>query len=154
MSIPSATGWWLNQTAAHFLEATSDIVPNWRISSPDPNVTIGYLCEPIKLEMVIRGYLSGHAWREYQAGKRVLCGVPLPEGMRESDPFPEPIITPATKAEEGHDEDISKADILARGIITPAEYEQLEHYTRALFERGTQMAAGRGLILVDTKYEF
>lgn len=144
----------LNQTAAHFLEATSDIVPNWRISSPDPNVTIGYVCEPIKLEMVIRGYLSGHAWREYQAGKRLLCGVPLPEGMHESDPFPEPIITPATKAEEGHDEDISKADILARGIVSPAEYEQLEQYTRALFERGTQMAAERGLILVDTKYEF
>lgn len=144
----------LNQTAAHFLEATKDIVPNWRISSPDPNVTIGYVCEPIKLEMVIRGYLSGHAWREYQAGKRVICGVPMPEGMRESDPFPAPIITPATKAEEGHDEDISKTDILKKGIVTASEYEQLEHYTHALFAKGTQMAAERGLILVDTKYEF
>jgi len=144
----------LNQTAAHFLEATSDIVPNWRISSPDPNVTIGYLCEPIKLEMVIRGYLSGHAWREYHASKRAICGVIMPDGMRESDKFYEPIITPATKADEGHDEDISKDDILKRNIVIESEYEQLEHYTRALFERGTQMAAERGLILVDTKYEF
>ncbi|MFN7117907.1 MAG: phosphoribosylaminoimidazolesuccinocarboxamide synthase, partial [Saprospiraceae bacterium] len=144
----------LNQTAAHFLEATRDIVPNWLISVPDPNVSVGYVCEPIKLEMVIRGYLSGHAWRVYNSGKREICGVPMPDGMRESDPFPEPIITPATKAEEGHDEDISKADILKRGIVTAAEYEQLEHYTRQLFARGTQMAAERGLILVDTKYEF
>lgn len=144
----------LNQTAAHFLEATSDIVPNWRISSPDPNVTIGYVCEPIRLEMVIRGYVSGHAWREYSAGKREICGVPMPEGMRESDAFPAPIITPATKAEEGHDEDISKAEILKRGIVTAEEYALLEQYTRALFARGTQMAAERGLILVDTKYEF
>lgn len=144
----------LNQTAAHFLEATSDIVPNWRIESPDPNVTIGYVCEPIRLEMVIRGYVAGHAWREYSAGKREICGVEMPEGMRESDAFPEPIITPATKAEEGHDEDISKVDIIERQIVTESEYEQLEHYTRALFARGTQMAAERGLILVDTKYEF
>ena len=144
----------LNQLATHFLEATRDIVSNWLIASPDPNVAIGYRCEPIRLEMVIRGYLTGHAWRTYQAGKRELCGVPLPEGMRENDPFPEPIITPATKAEEGHDEDISKPEILARGIVTEAEYAQLEHYTRALFARGTQIAAERGLILVDTKYEF
>lgn len=144
----------LNQTAAHFLEATSDIVPNWRISSPDPNVTIGYVCEPIKLEMVIRGYLSGHAWRLYNSGKRQICGVEMPEGMQESDQFPVPIITPATKAEEGHDEDISKSAILKRGIVSEAEYAQLEQYTHALFKRGTQMAAERGLILVDTKYEF
>lgn len=144
----------LNQIAAHFLEATRDIVPNWLISVPDPNVSIGYVCEPIKLEMVIRGYLSGHAWRVYNSGKRDICGVTMPEGMRESDPFPEPIITPATKAEEGHDEDISRNEILERGIVTKSEYEQLEHYTRALFARGTIMAAERGLILVDTKYEF
>lgn len=144
----------LNQVATHFLEATRDIVPNWLTGTPDPNVAIGYVCEPIRLEMVIRGYLSGHAWRTYSSGKRELCGVTLPEGMKESDKFPAPIITPATKAEEGHDEDISKAEILARGIVTAAEYAQLEQYTRALFERGTHMAAERGLILVDTKYEF
>lgn len=144
----------LNQVATHFLEATRDIVPNWMTASPDPNVAIGHVCEPIKLEMVIRGYLSGHAWRTYKSGERTLCGVALPEGMQESDKFPEPIITPATKAEEGHDEDISKMEILERGIVTKAVYEQLEQYTRALFERGTQMAAERGLILVDTKYEF
>ncbi len=144
----------LNQVAAHFLEATRDIVPNWLLSTPDPNVAIGYRCEPIRLEMVIRGYLTGHAWRVYQSGRRELCGVSLPAGMRENDPFPTPIITPATKAEEGHDEDISKADILQRGIVSAVEYEQLEHYTYALFERGTSMAAERGLILVDTKYEF
>lgn len=144
----------LNQVATYFLEATRDIVPNWLTAVPDPNVAIGYHCEPIRLEMVIRGYLSGHAWRTYQAGKRELCGVSLPDGMKESDQFPEPIITPATKADEGHDEDISRAEILERGIVTEAEYEQLEQYTRALFERGTQMAAERGLILVDTKYEF
>lgn len=144
----------LNQVATHFLEATRDIVPNWLTAVPDPNVAIGYHCEPIRLEMVIRGYLSGHAWRTYQAGKRELCGVSLPEGMRESDKFPEPIITPATKADEGHDEDISRTEILERGIVTEAEYEQLEQYTRALFQRGTEMAAERGLILVDTKYEF
>jgi phosphoribosylaminoimidazole-succinocarboxamide synthase len=144
----------LNQTAAHFLEATRDIVPNWLISTPDPNVSIGYVCEPIRLEMVIRAYLSGHAWRLYNSGKREICEVQMPDGMRESDPFPEPIITPATKAEEGHDEDISKSDVLKREIVTESEYEQLEHYTKALFKRGTEMAARRGLILVDTKYEF
>ncbi|HMO40846.1 MAG TPA: phosphoribosylaminoimidazolesuccinocarboxamide synthase [Saprospiraceae bacterium] len=144
----------LNQVATYFLQATRDIVPNWLLASPDPNVAIGYRCEPIRIEMVIRGYLSGHAWRTYQAGGRMLCGVPLPEGMRESDPFPEPIITPATKADSGHDEDISKTEILAQGIVTEAEYALLEQYTRALFARGKQMAAERGLILVDTKYEF
>ncbi len=144
----------LNQVATYFLQATRDIVPNWLLASPDPNVAIGYRCEPIRIEMVIRGYLSGHAWRTYQAGGRMLCGVPLPEGMRESDPFPEPIITPATKADSGHDEDISKTEILAQGIVTEAEYALLEQYTRALFARGTQMAAERGLILVDNKYEF
>ncbi len=144
----------LNQTAVYFLEATRDIVPNWLLASPDPNVAVGLRCEPIRVEMVIRGYLSGHAWREYQAGKRLICGVPMPEGLRESDPFPEPIITPATKAEEGHDEDISREDIIRQGIVSEADYVQLEAYTRALFQRGTQMAAERGLILVDTKYEF
>ncbi|MDX1939005.1 MAG: phosphoribosylaminoimidazolesuccinocarboxamide synthase, partial [Saprospiraceae bacterium] len=144
----------LNQVATHFLEATRDIVPNWLINVPDPNVAIGYVCEPIRLEMVIRGYISGHAWRTYKSGKRVLCGVALPEGMQESDRFSEPIITPATKAEEGHDEDISKEEILERGIVTAEEYKELEAYTKALFERGIQMAAERGLILVDTKYEF
>jgi phosphoribosylaminoimidazole-succinocarboxamide synthase len=144
----------LNQIAAHFLEATRDIVPNWLLATPDPNVAIGHACEPIKVEMVIRGYLAGHAWREYQAGKRLLCGLPLPEGMKESDPFPVPIITPATKAEEGHDEDISREEILARGLVGEEDYALLEGYTRALFQRGTEMAAARGLILVDTKYEF
>ncbi len=144
----------LNQLAKFFLDATEDIVPNWIESSPDPNVTIGQICEPIKLEMVIRGYLAGHASREYQAGKRILCGVTMPEGMRESDPFPEPIITPATKAEEGHDEDISREEILQRGIVTESELDQLEKYTRALFNRGSEMAEAQGLILVDTKYEF
>ncbi|MBK7870368.1 MAG: phosphoribosylaminoimidazolesuccinocarboxamide synthase [Saprospiraceae bacterium] len=144
----------LNQVATHFLKATRDIVPNWLTNVPDPNVAIGHVCEPIRLEMVIRGYISGHAWRTYASGKRALCGVPLPEGMQESDRFPKPIITPATKAEEGHDEDISKEEILERGIVTEAAYEELEAYTKALFERGTQMAAERGLILVDTKYEF
>lgn len=144
----------LNQVAAFFLEATKDIVPNWLISTPDPNAAFGYVCEPYKVEMVIRGYLTGHAWRTYNSGKRELCGVPLPEGMKENDPFPEPIITPATKAEEGHDEDISKEEIIKQGIVPAAEYGQLEAYTRALFKRGTEMAAERGLILVDTKYEF
>ena len=144
----------LNQVATYFLEATRDIVPNWMTASPDPNVTIGHICDPIKLEMVIRGYLAGHAWRTYKSGKRQLCGVELPGGMNEHDKFPEPIITPATKAEEGHDEDISKAEILERGIVTEEEFEKLEQYTRELFTRGTQMAAERGLILVDTKYEF
>lgn len=144
----------LNQIAAWFLEATRDIVPNWLEQTPDPNVSIGKRCEPFRIEMVIRGYLAGHAWREYESGKRMLCGVPMPEGMRESDPFPEPIITPATKADEGHDEDISKEDILKRGLATPAQYEQMEAYTKALFARGTEMARRQGLILVDTKYEF
>lgn len=144
----------LNQVATLFLDATKDIVPNWLIATPDPSVAIGYACEPIRIEMVIRGYLAGHAAREYKAGKRLLCGVALPEGLKENDRLPAPIITPATKAEEGHDEDISREDILARGLVAPEIYAQLEAYTRALFERGTQMAAARGLILVDTKYEF
>jgi phosphoribosylaminoimidazole-succinocarboxamide synthase len=144
----------LNQLAARFLDATRDIVPNWLVAVPDPNVTIGKKCDPIKVEMVIRGYLSGHAWREYRAGKRTLCGVEMPEGMRESDPFPAPIITPATKADEGHDEDISREEIIRQGIVAPDVYEQLEQYTRALFQRGTEIAATQGLILVDTKYEF
>jgi phosphoribosylaminoimidazole-succinocarboxamide synthase len=144
----------LNQLAAYFLSATSDIVPNWRIASPDPNVTIGHACEPFRVEMVIRGYLAGHAWRTYKSGLRTLCGVTLPEGMKENDRFPQPIITPATKAEEGHDEDISREDIIRRGIVSKADYEQLEQYTYALFQRGTEMAAAQGLILVDTKYEF
>lgn len=144
----------LNQTAKHFLDATRDICPNWLERSPDPNVAIGKACEPIKVEMVIRGYVVGHAWREYVAGAQVLCGVPLPAGLKEADAFPEPIITPATKAEEGHDEDISREDIIARGIVEERIYEKLENYTRRLFSRGTAMAAERGLILVDTKYEF
>lgn len=144
----------LNQVATMFLEATRDIVPNWLIGTPDPAVAIGYACEPVRVEMVIRGYMAGHAAREYALGKRELCGVALPEGMKENDRFPEPIITPATKAEEGHDEDISREDILAKGIVPQDIYEQMERYTRALFRRGTEMAAERGLILVDTKYEF
>lgn len=144
----------LNQIAAHFLKATADIVPNWLLSTPDPNVAIGRACEPFKVEMVIRGYLTGHAARTYHSGARTLCGVPLPEDMQENDPFPEPIITPATKAEEGHDEDISREEIIAQGIVPEIDYIQLEKYTRALFQRGTEMAAERGLILVDTKYEF
>ena len=144
----------LNQIAAHFLKATSDIVPNWVVSVPDPSVTIGKMCEPFKVEMVIRGYLAGHAWREYSAGKRQVCGVSLPEGLKENDKLPEPIITPTTKASVGHDEDISKEDILAKGIVSAADYAQLEQYTKALFARGTEIAAQRGLILVDTKYEF
>jgi phosphoribosylaminoimidazole-succinocarboxamide synthase len=144
----------LNQTAVHFLNATRDICPNWLQLVPDPNVAIGLACEPYKIEMVIRGYLVGHAWREYKAGKRMICGVPMPDGLKENDPFPEPIITPATKAEAGHDEDISREAIIAQGIVPEQEYEQLEAYTRALFSRGTAMAAERGLILVDTKYEF
>ena len=144
----------LNQIASRFLDATADIIPNWKIAEVDPMATIGLRCEPFKVEMVIRGYLTGHAWREYKAGKRTLCGVPLPDGMVENQRFPEPIITPTTKADEGHDEDISKEEIIARGIVDKEDYEQLEAYTRALFERGTQMAAEKGLILVDTKYEF
>jgi phosphoribosylaminoimidazole-succinocarboxamide synthase len=144
----------LNQVATMFLDATRDIVPNWLVATPDPNVAIGYACEPIRVEMVIRGYLAGHSAREYKAGKRMLCGVVLPEGMKENDRFPQPIITPATKAEEGHDEDISREDILAKGIVPESIYLKMEEYTRALFKRGTEMAAERGLILVDTKYEF
>ncbi len=145
----------LNQIATKMMKATEDIVPNWLIATPDPNVAVGHLCEPFKVEMVIRGYMSGHAAREYKAGKRTLCGVPMPEGMKANDKFPEPIITPATKAEKGdHDEDISREDILKRGIVSEADYLVLEDYTRKLFERGTALAAERGLILVDTKYEF
>jgi len=144
----------LNQVATYFLKATADIVPNWLLATPDPNVSVGYSCDPIRVEMVIRGYLSGHAAREYKSGKRILCGVAMPEGMKENDPFPEPIITPAVKADEGHDEDISRADILNQGLVPEAIYLQMENYTRALFERGSKMANERGLILVDTKYEF
>ena len=144
----------LNQLAEKFLKATEDIVPNWRISTPDPNVTIGHHCKPFKVEMVIRGYLTGHAWRTYKSGSRTLCGVDLPEGMKEHQKFDQPIITPSTKADEGHDEDISKEEIIAKGIVSKDDYEQLENYTRAIFKRGTELAAERGLILVDTKYEF
>jgi len=144
----------LNQIAAKFLRATADIVPNWVVDVPDPCVTIGRLCQPFKVEMVIRGYLSGHAWREYQAGKRELCGERLPQGLLENDRLPAPIITPTTKAAVGHDEDISREEILRQGIVSEADYAQLEGYTRALFARGTELAAERGLILVDTKYEF
>ncbi len=145
----------LNQIATKMMEATKDLVPNWLLATPDPNVAVGHACAPFKVEMVIRGYMSGHAAREYKTGKRTLCGVPMPGGMKENDPFPEPIITPATKAEKGdHDEDISKTDILKRGIVTEEDYALLEKYTRALFQRGTEIAAERGLILVDTKYEF
>lgn len=144
----------LNQVAAHFLEATRDIAPNWLISTPDPNVAIGHACAPFRIEMVIRGYLAGHAWRVYQSGERQICGVTMPDGMRENDRFAEPIITPATKADEGHDEDISKEDIVAQGIVSAEDYAILEDYTRRLFARGSAMAAERGLLLVDTKYEF
>ena len=143
----------LNQIAALFLDATSDIVPNWKISVPDPAVTIGHRCEPFKVEMVIRGCLSGHAWREYQAGKRTICGVAMPEGMKENERFPEPIITPTTKADAGHDLDISREDIIATGLVSAEDYAQIEKYTRALFKRGSEIAAKQGLILVDTKYE-
>jgi phosphoribosylaminoimidazole-succinocarboxamide synthase len=144
----------LNQIAAYFLDATSDIVQNWVISVPDAAVTIGKKCDAFKIEMVIRGYLSGHAWREYKAGRRIICGVAMPDGMKENDRFPTPIITPATKAEEGHDEDISREEIIQQGIVSESDYVQLENHTRALFQRGTEMAAKQGLILVDTKYEF
>lgn len=144
----------LNQIAAHFLKATQDIVPNWLRATPHPNVAIGVRCEPVRIEMVIRGYMAGHAAREYKAGKRVLCGVTLPEGLKENDPFPTPVITPSTKAVEGHDEDISREDILKRGLVPEAIYTQMEQYTRAIFARGQKMANERGLILVDTKYEF
>lgn len=144
----------LNGIAAHFLKSTSDIVPNWLLATPDPNVSIGKKCEPIRIEMVVRGYLAGHAAREYNSGKRLLCGVTLAEGLRENDQLPTPIITPSTKAVEGHDEDISREDILKRGIVSEAIYSQMERYALALFTRGQQMANERGLILVDTKYEF
>ena len=144
----------LNQIASKFLDATSDIIPNWKIAEVDPMATVGWRCEPFKVVMVIRGYLTGHAWREYKSGKRSLGGVALPEGMVENQKFPEPIITPTTKADEGHDEDISREEIIARGIVSREDYEQLEAYTRALYARGCEMAAEKGLILVDTKYEF
>ncbi len=144
----------LNQIAAQFLDATADIVPNWKISTPLPNVTLGYRCQPFAVEMVVRGHLSGHAWRTYKAGGRTLCGVSLPEGLKENDFFPNPIITPTTKAHEGHDEDISRAEIISRGIVSEKDYCELERIALALFERGKQMANEQGLILVDTKYEF
>lgn len=144
----------LNLIAAKFLEATKDICANWLIATPVPNVAVGHRCDPFRVEMVIRGYLTGHAWREYQAGRRVICGVIMPDGMKEHDRFPAPIITPATKADEGHDEDISREEILAQGIVPHAHYQKMEEYTRALFKRGTEMAGEKGLILVDTKYEF
>jgi len=144
----------LNQIAAYNLKATKDLVPNWVMNTPDPNVTIGFKCEPFPVEMVVRGYLSGHAWREYKEGKRTLCGESLPEGLKESDPLPKPIITPTTKAKVGHDEDISRTEILKQNLVTEANYSQLEKYTLALYKRGTELAAERGLILVDTKYEF
>lgn len=144
----------LNQIAAKFLDATADIVPNWKISTPDPMVTLGKRCVPLKLEVIVRGYLAGSAWREYQAGARELCGVKLPEGMKENDKFPTPIITPTTKADEGHDENISKEEAIANGIVSREDYELLEKYALALFQRGSEIAAKRGLILVDTKYEF
>ncbi len=144
----------LNQIAAKFLDATSDIVPNWKVATPDPMVTVGHFCEPYKVEMVIRGYLTGHAWREYKSGKRELCGNPLPEGMVENQKFDQPLITPTTKAMVGHDEDISREEILEQGLVPEDEYALLEKYTLELFQRGTEMAADKGLILVDTKYEF
>ena len=145
----------LNQIASYMLEATSDLVPNWLMACPDPNVAVGHLAKPFKVEMVIRGYLSGHAWREYRDGKRTLCGVPMPDGMKENDKFPEPIITPSTKADDGlHDEDISREDIIEQGLVSESDYKVLEDYTRKLFQRGSDLAADRDLILVDTKYEF
>ncbi|MBD5200296.1 MAG: phosphoribosylaminoimidazolesuccinocarboxamide synthase [Bacteroides sp.] len=144
----------LNQIAGYFLDATADIVPNWKLAQPDPMVTVGYKCEGFRVEMIIRGYLTGSAWREYQAGARTLCGVKLPDGMKENERFPEPIITPTTKADAGHDENISREEIIAQGLVSKEDYETMERYTRALFKRGTEMAADKGLILVDTKYEF
>lgn len=144
----------LNQIAATFLDATADIVPNWKLATPDPMVTVGYKCEGFRVEMIIRGYLTGSAWREYEAGCRELCGVRLPDGMRENERFPEPIITPTTKADAGHDENISREEIIRQGIVSAEDYEVMERYTRALFAKGTEMAAEKGLILVDTKYEF
>ncbi|NDV65944.1 phosphoribosylaminoimidazolesuccinocarboxamide synthase [Bacteroides sp. 224] len=144
----------LNQIASKFLDATSDIVPNWKLATPDPMVTVGLKCEGFRVEMIIRGYLTGSAWREYQAGNRVICGVAIPDGMKENQRFPAPIITPTTKADEGHDENISREEIIAQGIVSEEDYEQMERYTYALFQRGSEMAAEKGLILVDTKYEF
>lgn len=144
----------LNQIAAHFLGATRDVVPNWLVATPDPNVSVGLNCEPYPIEMVVRGYLAGHAWRTYNSGSRVLCGVLLPDGLKENDKLPTPIITPTTKAQQGHDEDISRDEILEQGLVTEEDYIQLENYTLALFAKGTEMAAQQGLILVDTKYEF
>jgi len=144
----------LNQIAAKFLDETADILPNWKIAAVDPMVTVGHRCDPFKVEMVVRGYLAGHAWREYKAGRRTLCGETLPEGMVENQKLPHPIITPTTKADAGHDEDISRAEIIASGLVSEADYTQLERYTLALFQRGTELAAAKGLILVDTKYEF
>ena len=144
----------LNEIAYYFLQETKDIVPNWALSKPDPNVTYGLRCETFPVEMVIRGYLAGHAWREYRSGKRSICGIALPEGLKENDRLPSPIITPTTKAQEGHDEDISREEILAQGLVEEKTYQQLEDYTRSLFKKGSEMAAERGLILVDTKYEF
>ncbi len=144
----------LNQIASSFLKATADIVPNWLEATPDPSVSVGKRCEPFMVEMVIRGYLTGHAWREYRDGKRLICGVPMPDGMKENDRFPEPLITPTTKAEVGHDEDISREEILRQGLVSEEDYIQLEDYTKKLFARGTEMAEQRGLLLVDTKYEF
>lgn len=144
----------LNQIAEKFLDATSDIVPNWKIASPDPMVTVGHMCEPFKVEMVIRGYLTGSSWRSYKSGERTLCGIPLPDGMKENQKFPTPLITPTTKADEGHDENISKEEIIAQGLVSREDYELLEKYTMALFLHGTEIAAEKGLILVDTKYEF
>ncbi len=151
--IPSK-GQVLNQIAARFLDATSDIVPNWKLATPDPMVTVGLKCEGFPIEMIIRGYLTGSAWREYAKGCRMLCGVPLPDGMQENQPFPEPIITPTTKAETGHDENISREEIIAQGLVSAEDYAVMEEYTRALFKRGSEIAASKGLILVDTKYEF
>ena len=151
--IPSK-GQVLNQIAAKFLDATADIVPNWKLATPDPMVTVGLRCQGFPVEMIIRGYLTGSAWREYKSGCRLLCGVPLPDGMRENERFPEPIITPTTKADEGHDENISRDEIIAQGLVNEKDYEQMEQYTRALFARGSEIAASKGLILVDTKYEF
>ena len=144
----------LNRIAAKFLDATADILPNWKVAVPDPAVTIGHKCEPFKVEMVIRGYLAGHAWREYKAGKRTICGVAMPDGMVENQKFPEPLVTPTSKAAEGHDEDISKEEIIAQGLVGREDYEKLEAYTRAIYKRGCEIAAQHGLILVDTKYEF
>jgi phosphoribosylaminoimidazole-succinocarboxamide synthase len=144
----------LNQIASKFLDDTSDIVPNWKIATPDPMVTVGRLCEPFKVEMVIRGYLSGHAWREYKSGKRSICGIPMPDGMKENDKFPEPLITPTTKAMVGHDEDISREEIISSGLVSEEDYIRLEDFTRRIFQRGTEIAENMGLILVDTKYEF